>query len=230
MSEHPTSFARWSLVVHKVTQKTAEIWVGSLFPTLQMPEKARIRLLDKNGAVIKTKPLNKADWQRPFRKHNQRFFYLHKFTGLQPGTFYGAEFQRKVDGTWQTLKDGCLDTLPEQLPAAGDTPFTIGLGSCFYNHRDGGQAAASFKALYNRGIKPDLTFLVGDQVYLDIGFDSLSVWPSEIRQRILPMTTPNTGRPWAVFCREVVPGCCLTTTSTGTTTPFTIRLCRLYCR
>ena len=61
------------------------------------------------------------------------------------------------------------------------------MGSCFYNHRDGGQAAASYKALYARGsdaVRPDITFLTGDQVYLDIGFDSLSLLPHEIRQRV----------------------------------------------
>ena len=33
-------------------------------------------------------------------------------------------------------------------------------------------------------MKPDIKFLTGDQVYLDIGFDSLSRDPDEIRQRI----------------------------------------------
>src|SRR5690606_12737473 len=74
-----------------------------------------------------------------------------------------------------------------QLPGGDAKPFTIGLGSCFYNHRDGGQVAGAYKALYERGpeaVRPDITLLAGDQVYLDIGFDSLSLLPREIRNRI----------------------------------------------
>ena len=76
----------------------------------------------------------------------------------------------------KALRNGTFDTLPPRIPLKGKKPFTIGVGSCFYNHRDGGQAAASYKALYQRGSdndRPDITFLTGDQVYLDIGFDSL---------------------------------------------------------
>lgn len=184
MSDSATSFAKWSLVVHRVTQTSVEVWVGTLFPTMKKPQQARIVLTDANGNAVKTKAFSHSDWLRPFRKHNQRFYFLHTFKSLEAGQFYRLEFQRKNGQKWETLRKGSFDTLPDQLPVSGEKPFTLGLGSCFYNHRDGGQAAASYKALYERGHKPDLTFLVGDQVYLDIGFDSLSLWPSEIRQRI----------------------------------------------
>jgi len=181
---HPTSAAKWSLVVHRVNTSKVEVWVGTLFPTMAKPDKARIILSTEDGTQLKTKVINSSDWDRPFRKHGQRFYFVHTFTGLPEASFFRLEFQRKEKASWQQLRRGSFHTLPSSLPGPNQRPFTIGLGSCFYSHRDGGQAAASYKALYERKQKIDLTILAGDQVYLDIGFDSLSLWPSEIRQRI----------------------------------------------
>ena len=125
----------------------------------------------------------------------QRFFTVVTFRGLRAGSDYRVEFERRVEANpaagiargWQPLRSGAFRTLPPRLPRKGGGAFTIGLGSCFYNHRDGGRAAASYRALYERGnetVRPDITALSGDQVYLDIGFDSLSLIPREIRERI----------------------------------------------
>ncbi len=123
---------------------------------------------------------------------------MFRFEHLTPGTEYKVEFSREVrsapggsiadsdEFVWQTLRTGLFTTLPGSLPVQGKGKFTIGLGSCFYNDRDGGRAAESYKRLYELGspeTRPDITFLVGDQVYLDIGFDSLSMIPDEIRER-----------------------------------------------
>ena len=188
-----TSTAQWTLVIHRVTDSSAEIFVGTLFPTLKMPAYARVQLTLPDGSK-RTRQIVKKDWKRPFRKLKQRFYSVCRFENLTPGTRYSVTFSRRIEEledavkqSWQELKDGTFDTLPSRLPLKGKKPFTVGLGSCFYNHRDGGQAAASYKALYKRGadsVRPDITFLTGDQVYLDIGFDSLSLRPDEVRQRI----------------------------------------------
>ena len=93
-------------------------------------------------------------------------------------------FDRFVEATpegippgWQHLGSGYFETLPKRILKTHEKPFTIGLGNCYYDHRDGGQAAGAYQALYERGsnsVRPDIRFLTGDQVYLDIGFDSLS--------------------------------------------------------
>jgi hypothetical protein len=124
----------------------------------------------------------------------QRFWTVASFRNLQPGSAYSVSFDRFVEAKnddsvsgWQHLRSGYFDTLPKRIPGSGGKPFTIGLGSCFYDHRDGGQAAGAYQALYERGsskVRPDVTFLTGDQVYLDIGFDSLSRDADEIRQRV----------------------------------------------
>ncbi|MCL6417766.1 hypothetical protein MIB92_19060 [Aestuariirhabdus sp. Z084] len=192
MTTYATDTSRWSMAIHRVSTDSAEIWVGTLFPTLIMPRRARVRLFEGDN-LVRTKTIKKSDWKRPFSRTKQRFYALLTFTGLEPGKSYSVRFDRfaelsglsENDG-WQHLRNGYFDTLPARLPLSTGKPFTIGLGSCFYNHRDGGQAAGAYQALYERGQnhKPDITFLTGDQVYLDIGFDSLSLDADEIRQRI----------------------------------------------
>ena len=193
-AHHVTSTAEWSLVLHRVSQTSVEVWVGTLFPALKMPERARVRLFQE-GRELRSRVIRKPDWRRPFRGMRQRFFNVVTFRGLRAGSDYRVEFERRVEANpaagiargWQPLRSGAFRTLPPRLPRKGGGAFTIGLGSCFYNHRDGGRAAASYRALYERGnetARPDITALSGDQVYLDIGFDSLSLIPREIRERI----------------------------------------------
>ncbi len=193
MSNQATNTSQWSLVVHRVTSTTVEVWVGTLFPTLKKPDVARVELILPDGSK-RTKRITKEAWQRPFDKMNQRFYKVLKFNDLIPGKRYDLNFIRRIEAvgneipqSWQQLRSGTFTTLPQRIPLKGKKPFTIALGSCFYNHRDGGRAAEAYKALYRHGpenVRPDITFLTGDQVYLDIGFDSLSLVPSEIRQRV----------------------------------------------
>ena len=188
-----TNTSKWTLVVQRVSQHEVDIWVGTLFPYMKMPDHARVVLVDSAGQEH-VQDIVRRDWQRPFRNMNQRFYRLVRFSALQADHHYDVRFERRIEAqhgvrsapVWQILRDGQFSTLPDALPAVGAKPFTVGLGSCFYNHRDGGQAAASYKALYERGgdVSPDVTFLSGDQVYLDIGFDSLSLIPKEVRERI----------------------------------------------
>ena len=191
--EMVTSTSQWTLVIHRVTDTSVEVWVGTLFPTLKKPQHARVQLTLPDGST-RTRHIAKKDWKRPFRAMKQRFYSICTFQNLKPGTRYTVRFSRQIEAikdavpqSWQHLRSGKFDTLPQRIPLKGKKPFTLALGSCFYNHRDGGQAAASYKALYERGsgnVRPDVTFLTGDQVYLDIGFDSLSLRPDEVRQRI----------------------------------------------
>ena len=171
-----------------------EVWVGTLFPTLKMPELARVRLLDDEHE-LRTRRIRRSDWRRPFRELDRRFYCLVTFRELTPGTEYRLAFERWVQEDheigvlphWQHLRAGRFRTMPARLPSAAGEAFTIGFGSCFYNHRDGGRVAAAYKRLCARGdsaARPDVTMLLGDQVYLDIGFDSLSLIPGEIHERV----------------------------------------------
>ena len=191
---HPTSTANWSLVIHRVTATSVEVWVGTLFRYMHKPELARV-CLHRDGREEATREIVRKDWKRPFTHMERCFYFVAEFDDLKENTGYRLTFERRIEANeeigisadWQHLRNGTFRTLPGTLPAKGEGAFTIGLASCFYPHRDGGQAAAAYKALHDRGDpahRPDITVLSGDQVYLDIGFDSLSFIPDEIRERI----------------------------------------------
>lgn len=193
-NHNDTDTSKWTLAVHRVTAKSIEIWVGTLFPTMKKPDRARVRLLSSKD-LVKTQYIERAEWKRPFRSHGRRFYSVVKFTDLTPGSSFRLAFDRRIEAVeragimeeWQNLRRGVAETLPSRLPLEGRRPFTVAIGSCFYSDRDGGQASEAYAALYDRGDpsnKPHMSILTGDQVYLDIGFDSLSFIGHEIRQRI----------------------------------------------
>lgn len=189
-----TKTSDWSLVIHRVSTTTVEVWVGTLHPNLKKPEKARIVLKNKDLSVETEKQISMLDWTRPFSSLTKRFFVVHTFHDLTPNTAYDLRFDRQLPeqarefaGQWQDLCSGTFTTLPLALPTVGNGYFTIGFGSCYFNHRDDGKVAMAYKALHDRGpkdFKPNITFLTGDQVYLDIGLDSISFDPEEIADRI----------------------------------------------
>jgi hypothetical protein len=189
MSE-ATDSSRWALAIHRATATSVEVWAGTLFPSMALPEKARLRIIDADGKA-RTSNIGTEQWRRPFSKVAQRFFVVRTFGQLNPGATYRVVFERQVmkEGklVWQELRSGAFETLPLRIPGPGQAPFTVGLGSCFYDHRDGGNAAEAYKLLFDQGgdvARPQIKFLTGDQVYLDIGFDSLSPVPRELRERI----------------------------------------------
>ena len=182
---------KWSLVVHQASQTSVSIWVGTLFSDLRKHNKCIVNLVDTNKNVVNTQKILKDDWQRPFKKLNNRFFKCITFENLSPNTKYLVEFKRceqpiedlKLDEKF--LARGQFQTLPENLNQKD--PFVVALGSCFYNEEDNGAAANAYQKLYFNGAKeaqPHVKFLTGDQVYLDIGLDSLSPVAKDIRNRI----------------------------------------------
>lgn len=93
-------------------------------------------------------------------------------TGLAPGTNYYLTMRKGV----QWLADGSVTTLPERLPNAGQRPFTVLLGSCFYGLDDKMGAVGQTYMQMPNDAKPDIKFLCGDQVYLDNPFWRF-IWP-----------------------------------------------------
>jgi hypothetical protein len=191
--DFPTNTSKWSLVFHKVSQTSVEIWAGTLFGTLRKPRLARL-IVSLYGNEVSRQDITLEQWQRPFNRLSQRFYDTRLVSGLQAGQSYQVGFYQRLEGDehqgldqWQLLRSGTFSTLPAALPTNKNKAFTVALSSCFYEHRDCGQAARAFKGLFDRGdesIKPDIKFMVGDQVYLDIGLDSLSPLTNEVRQRV----------------------------------------------
>jgi hypothetical protein len=106
------------------------------------------------------------------------------FTGLDERS------RRRVDlirGN-RTVATATMGTLPRILPGLGDRPFTIMLGSCFAQKKDGAGNVGRTYALLPSDVRPDLKVLCGDQVYLDAPsfwtiFPAVTV--GELRRRLL---------------------------------------------
>lgn len=187
-----TNTSAWSLVIHKVSTTSVNLWFGTLFPTLRKPNLCRLIVFQGNKEIA-TLDVKRAQWQRPITKLSQRFYLTHQFDNLLPNTHYQVRFYQELKGDkqlankWVWLKTGQFSTLPSSLPSSAKQAFTVSLSSCYYPEQDHGRATKAYEALYlqnDQQLKPDIKFMVGDQVYLDIGLDSLSPLTNEIRQRI----------------------------------------------
>lgn len=86
-----------------------------------------------------------------------------EFSGLTPSKSYRVG----VSGGTGSAVDARVKTLPAEIPNAFDRPFNVLLTSCFHQYEDKGQVATAIKEL-SGPLTPDLTLLMGDQVYLDL--------------------------------------------------------------
>ena len=91
------------------------------------------------------------------------FTGVYEFAGLQPDTPY--DVTANVDGEPKTLQ---TRTLPNAVPQALDRWFNVLLVSCFHQAEDRGGLAGIIVSQLSAIEKPHLTFLAGDQVYLDL--------------------------------------------------------------
>lgn len=169
----------YTLVVHEVTSTTVKLWLGALAPSLAKPHHWRLVLKkanteqqrkEENGTVVKTINRKKDAWKRPFDKLTKRFYTVEVLSKLEANCHYIVEFESRIEMEWVTLEKAFFTTLPSKLPSTNKKPFTVAIGSCFYTEHDGGKAGQSFEALYkDEKLRPDIKFLAGDQVYVDIG-------------------------------------------------------------
>ncbi|WP_104401505.1 hypothetical protein [Vibrio penaeicida] len=193
---------KWNLVIQEVGTHQAKVWVGTLSEYQGKPDTFKINVFtqpitERERQPIATYPIQKQDWELPFTKLRERFFKVVTITGLEPNQTYYVDFVRgehTFSGSEDhsktiqetVLETGTLKTLPTSLSET--EPFVAMLGSCFYNGKhEKGQAAKAYTHLYFQGKpeeQPHVKFLTGDQVYLDIGVDSLSPVVNEVHRRI----------------------------------------------
>ncbi|MCY7295763.1 hypothetical protein [Alteromonas sp. a30] len=178
----------WSVVVHDVGTRYANIWLGTLNVFLRKPEQMLVKLSDENGTLLSTQHIHKSAWQKPFRFMEQRFYTLLRFDDLKPMTRYRVAFFELDDGVEIELRqsEAIFDTLGESL-LDYSRGLNVAMGSCFSEQYDGGCVSRAYTGLYQANIEdmsPHFTFLMGDQVYLDVGIDSLSPRTEDIQERI----------------------------------------------
>ncbi|MCM2680644.1 hypothetical protein [Echinimonas agarilytica] len=192
----------WTLVIHDVGTDYVNVWVGTLDENLGQPEQCFVDVFETTnvpeitGQEPKAVPqivITKDQWERPFTTLPQRFFKLVHISGLSAGKAYEVLFSRTLlpseneHSSAHKLAFGQFTTLPSELPSSPQKPFVVAIGSCYYNDDDHGKAANAYAHLYHHGSpesRPDVKFFTGDQVYLDIGLDSLSPVLKEVRERI----------------------------------------------
>ena len=86
--------------------------------------------------------------------------------GLEPGIRYAV----RLEAGGVVRDQAIAPTLPEGLPGLDRRPFTCLVGSCFGRLADEEGAAGAAVSRLPAWYVPDVTFLCGDQVYLDAPF------------------------------------------------------------
>ena len=107
-----------------------------------------------------------------------------RLRGLGPRARERIELQR----AGKTVASAMVGTLPDRLPSLEERPFTILLGSCFAQKRDGAGSVGRTYSLLPGDARPDVKILCGDQVYLDApSFWTIfpAVSTGELRRRLL---------------------------------------------
>ena len=89
------------------------------------------------------------------------FTGLFSFPGVVPGSVHEVAV-----GTGTELATLRVRALPAEVPADGFETFNVLLVSCF--HRDEDKTGNAGRVVGQLPVKPDLTLLMGDQVYLDL--------------------------------------------------------------
>ncbi|MDX9759694.1 MAG: metallophosphatase [Bacteroidota bacterium] len=91
------------------------------------------------------------------------FTGVYEFTGLDANRSYTVAVHAGAVGATATLR-----TLPIEVPRVFDGAFTVLLVSCFHRDEDPAGLAGTIVSRLPAARRPDLSLLMGDQVYLDL--------------------------------------------------------------
>jgi hypothetical protein len=150
------------------------VWLGVL---LQQEEPKLTWYLD--GAVTEPSPVR--NLTRAYGNYRQPGYTgvmtgVYEFSGLGQGTIHRVQVRVGNVDYSDVLQ---TRTLPEKL---GNEPFRVLLGSCFAYETD--RTGLASQLVTGLRPQPDLTFLVGDQVYLDQPvFESFTADEATLAQR-----------------------------------------------
>lgn len=151
------------IVPNEVSQTTATIWVAvineAFDPGLDQPV---LEYASRFGTT--QKPLN--DPWTTFQTSDGTYRIIYQriqLFGLNPRTWHSLVFKVKNN----QKADGSVITLPDRLPNAGDRPFTVLLGSCYFGREDKAGAVGQTFLQLPPDSRPEIKILCGDQVYLD---------------------------------------------------------------
>ena len=165
------------LIPGPATATTATLWAAAIDEP-DDPKKLEIVVASGERQVLGKWDYDLEGGKR--RVHIRRV----EFTGLGVRSRRLAEL-RRAGGT---VARAMMGTLPKQVPSLEERPFTILLGSCFAQKKDGAGNVGRTFALLPSDVRPDLKLLCGDQVYLDAP-SFWTVFPAftegELKRRLL---------------------------------------------
>jgi hypothetical protein len=159
-----------ALVVQKgATSDSVEIWVGVVVDASAAEELAARLVVTGPGAVGRTEDVvlqwYAVDSERVSSglPHGLRFYHAHHtVTGLRPGEVHEV---RLADARLGAAAPAVARTLPERLDQ--ERPLRVFAGSCYDFTTDPDDALdTAFRQVFGQP-GPDLTLLLGDQVYAD---------------------------------------------------------------
>lgn len=165
------------LIPGPATTRTATLWAAALD---EADDPARLEVVAAGG-----QRQSLARWDHELQGGKRRVQIRRvELTGLAPRSRQPVELRR----AGQTVARARMGTLPERVPSLEERPFTILLGSCFAQKKDGAGNVGRTYALLPSDVRPDLKVLCGDQVYLDAPsfwtiFPAVTV--GELRRRLL---------------------------------------------
>lgn len=145
------------LIPNEVTASEARVWIAAINENNDLTAAS----LECGG---QPSPLDAgwSDWAGMDGRNRVRYQRV-TIKNLNPRETYPLRF--RVGG--ELKADASVTTLPSELPALGQTPFTVFLGSCFYKREDeAGEVGKTYMSL-PFGARPEVKILCGDQVYLD---------------------------------------------------------------
>jgi hypothetical protein len=145
------------LIPNEVDTNRATIWLGAINEAFD-GQNATLEYNNDQIAVA-------AGWNDFATQDNSFRIRYQRVTleNLSAGTKYNLTF--RLAGN--SLATATVCTLPDRLPVTGEKPFTVLLGSCYFNREDKFGAVGQTFLQLPADAKPDIKILCGDQVYLD---------------------------------------------------------------
>ena len=167
------------LIPGTATVSTAKMWAAAID---EADDPATLEVLAATG---ERQALGSWDYELEGGKRRVKIRRV-EFTGLGERSRRPVELRR----AGAPLARAMMGTLPKQVPGLEERPFTILLGSCFAQKKDGAGNVGRTFALLPSDVRPDLKLLCGDQVYLDAP-SFWTVFPAvkegELKRRLLEL-------------------------------------------
>ncbi|MEO6392417.1 MAG: metallophosphatase [Pyrinomonadaceae bacterium] len=149
------------------------VWVGA-FQTTQAPAISwTLNGVQVQPATTRAITSARTGSMLPDPNIERAFTGVFEFSGLSADTFY------QITASDNNVSADLLTrTLPDRVPTGLDNFFNVLLVSCFHAEEDGGGQASRIASSLSGPLRPHLTILSGDQVYLDL--PTLQNFPNQI--------------------------------------------------